>query len=213
MVAATGVASLIFLRTRYTEVAGRGERRTGRALSPAARSVVFDVVTRLLFPVMILCSLFYLFTGHSAPGGGFAAGLIAGLALMIRYLAGGRAELDEAAPIDAGKLLGLGLLISALSALAPVAFGGKILQSYAFDVHLGPLGALHTPWGNLPLLGEIHLVTSLFFDIGVYLVVIGVMLVLARSLGSGIDQHQVENRTPVPRPTPERSGSGGRAVG
>ncbi len=214
VVAATGVASLIFLRTRYTELDAPTRRdrgsanrlgstsgrttwlRAGRTLSPAARSIIFEVVIRLLFPVMILCSLFYLFSGHNNPGGGFAAGLIAGLALVIRYLAGGRSELDEAAPVDAGRLLGLGLLISGLSALAPVPFGGKVLQSYAVDLHLGVLSEVHTPFGALPLLGEIHLVTSLFFDIGVYLVVIGVMLDLARSLGSGIDQHAAENRSP-----------------
>ena len=71
------------------------------------------MVTRLLFPVMIVFSIFLLFAGHNAPGGGFAGGLVAGLALMIRYLAGGRYELDEAAPIDAGVLLGAGLFIAA----------------------------------------------------------------------------------------------------
>ena len=48
-------------------------------------------------------------------------------------------------------------------------------------------------------MGEIHFVTSVIFDIGVYLVVVGVMLDLARSLGSGIDQHEDEDRTPSPQ--------------
>ena len=57
-----------------------------------------------------------------------------------------------------------------------------------------------TPLGPLQLLGSPHLVTSVFFDIGVYLVVVGVMLDLARSLGSGIDQHEAEDRAPAPQP-------------
>ncbi|HEY9293061.1 MAG TPA: Na+/H+ antiporter subunit A [Microlunatus sp.] len=214
MVAATGVASLIFLSTRNPgphrprradtapEAAAAGDAAAGqrmtwlrgeRSLSPFSRSIIFEVMTRLLFPVMILCSLFLLFSGHNAPGGGFAAGLITGLALAIRYLAGGAGELAEAAPIDAGKLLGGGMVISVLSAVAPILFGGRILESYAIDLHL---------WR----VGDVHLVTSMFFDIGVYLVVVGVMLDLIRSLGAGIDRQALEQRAPGQReaaPVPE----------
>ena len=203
MVAATGVASLIFLSTRNpgehrprrapaSEVtpSSGGPRllwlRGNRSLSPYSQSIVFEVMTRLLFPVMILCSLYLLFTGHNSPGGGFAAGLITGLALAIRYLAGGAGELSEAAPIDAGQLLGAGLGVSVLSAVAPMPFGGRILESYAIDI-------------NLSFLGEIHLVTSVFFDIGVYLVVVGVMLDLLRSLGAGIDLQSMQQRAPGQR--------------
>ncbi len=153
--------------------------------------------------------MFLLFAGHNDPGGGFAGGLVAGLALVIRYLAGGSAELDEAAPVDAGRVLGAGLLVAGLSALAPVLVGGRIVQSYDLDITAPYVSYLPTPWGDLPLLGEVHLVTSVFFDIGVYLVVIGVMLDLARSLGAGIDQHEAEDRTPAPR---RPRGSAGRAA-
>jgi multicomponent Na+:H+ antiporter subunit A len=225
VVAATGVASLIFIRRRYTEIepprgAGRPRRRSfqrpesrpanstqGRMtwlrgteqLSPIKRSIIFEVITRLLFPVMILISLFFLFSGHNNPGGGFAGGLIAGLALTIRYLAGGRYELDEAAPVDAGRVLGVGLLTSGLSMLAPILVGGRIGQSFDVVINAPYVSFLPTPWGELPLLGEIHVVTSVVFDIGVYLVVVGVMLDLARSLGAGIDQHEEEDRAPAPR--------------
>jgi multicomponent Na+:H+ antiporter subunit A len=225
VVAATGVASLIFIRRRYTEIepprgAGRPRRRSFRRpesvasnstqgrmtwlrgterLSPIKRSIIFEVITRLLFPVMILVSLFFLFSGHNNPGGGFAGGLIAGLALTIRYLAGGRHELDEAAPVDAGRVLGVGLLTAAVSMLAPILVGGRIGQSFDVVINAPYLSYLPTPWGEITLLGEIHFVTSLIFDIGVYLVVIGVMLDLARSLGSGIDQHEEEDRTPSPQ--------------
>jgi multicomponent Na+:H+ antiporter subunit A len=233
VVAATGVASLIFIRRRYTELepprgAGRPRRRSFRRpeppagrpsgtqgrmtwlrgteqLSPIKRSIIFEVVTRLLFPVMILTSLFFLFSGHNNPGGGFAGGLITGLALTIRYLAGGRYELDEAAPVDAGRVLGVGLLTAGLSSLAPVLVGGRIGQSFDIVINAPYLSYLPTPWGTITLMGEIHFVTSLIFDIGVYLVVIGVMLDLARSLGSGIDQHEEEDRTPSPQSASPRA--------
>ena len=123
-------------------------------------------------------------SGHNSPGGGFAGGLIAGLALMIRYLAGGREELDNAAPIDAGLVLGMGLTVAAVAGLLPTLMGGDVLQTATFDI-------------PIPVLGNLHLVTSVFFDIGVYLVVVGVALDVLRSLGSGIDEHIEEDEAAV----------------
>lgn len=193
--AATGVASLVFVNTRVTtirrireiplptgvpKVATRPGRRVWlpapRTLAPEERSIMFEVVTRILFHVMILVGLYLVLAGHNEPGGGFAGGVVVGLALTVRYLAGGRYELNEAAPVDAGVLLGGGLVVAALSALAPLAFGGHVLQSATLAF-------------SLPLVGEVSLVTSLFFDLGVFLVVVGLVLDLLRSLGSGIDRH------------------------
>jgi multicomponent Na+:H+ antiporter subunit A len=188
VVAATGVASLIFLitdrSTRHRRPAERdpagepsgGWLRSGRLIADERRSVVFEVVTRIIFHTVIVFSIYLMLVGHNAPGGGFAGGLVAGLALMIRYLAGGQAELDEAAPIDAGVVLGIGLAVAALSGLLPTLLGGGVLQSAIVDVHV-------------PALGTLHLVTSVFFDIGVYLVVVGLAIDVLRSLGSGIDGH------------------------
>jgi multicomponent Na+:H+ antiporter subunit A len=206
------VASLIFIRSRYSQLPIRPSAaaepgptgrmtwlRGGETLSPLRRSIIFEVVTRVLFPVMIVVSVYLLIAGHNAPGGGFAGGLVAGMALVIRYLAAGSRELDEAAPVDAGRVLGAGLVLAALSALAPLPFGGRILQSYDISFDFGRLAEVVTPLGPLQVMGTPHLVTSVFFDIGVYLVVIGVMLDLARSLGSGIDQHEAEDRAPAPQ--------------
>ena len=89
---------------------------------------------------------------------------------------------------------------AAAGMLWPVLIGGRIGQSYDAYLGLPWLEGVTLPWGA-PLFGEFHLVTSVFFDVGVYLVVIGVMLDLARSLGAGIDQHEAEDRTPTPRAT------------
>ncbi|ACQ82060.1 NADH dehydrogenase (quinone) [Beutenbergia cavernae DSM 12333] len=216
LVAATGVASLVFRRLRGGRIerardvassdlggvwageesgrlmqqiarlrgsdapAAEGQRNrqwltAGATLAPERRSVIFEITTRLVFHTMIVFSVFLLFSGHNAPGGGFAAGLVAGIALVVRYLAGGRYELAEAAPINPGLLLGSGLFLSAGAGLVPVLFGGQVLQSAVLDVDLGPLGELH---GS----------TALFFDIGVYLVVIGLALDVLRTLGAEIDR-------------------------
>lgn len=193
VVAATGVASLIFLITSRDgrhrpddAIASAPARhshrphrnlwlRAGRTVAPEDRSILFEVVTRLAFHIIIVFSIYLLFVGHNAPGGGFAGGLVAGLALMVRYLAGGRHELDEAAPVDAGLVLGIGLFVATGTGMVPLLFGGDVLQSAVVDF-------------ELPLVGHVHFVTSLFFDIGVYLVVIGLMLDVLRSLGGGIDE-------------------------
>ncbi|MGI8458922.1 MAG: Na+/H+ antiporter subunit A [Propionibacteriaceae bacterium] len=235
VVAATGVASLIFIRRRYVvsvptrvaDHAGRTELpvppasqgrltwlRGSQALLPVHRSTIFEVVTRVLFPVMIVVSVYLLLAGHNAAGGGFAGGLVAGTALVVRYLAAGGQELDEAAPIDAGRVLGAGLLLAGLSALAPLPFGGRVLQSYQLTLHFGPLTELSTPFGVVELLGSPHLVTSVFFDVGVYLIVVGVMLDLARALGAGIDAHEADDQAPTAQPTlRDRAVAGARRQG
>jgi multicomponent Na+:H+ antiporter subunit A len=193
--AATGVASLVFIGSRTSTIRRvrdlappvPGERPTsgagrtvwlpgGRTVTPERRSIIFEVITRLVFHTIVVFSIYLLLTGHNSPGGGFAAGLVTGLALVVRYLAGGRYELDEAAPVDAGALMGTGLVVATGSGLLPLAFGGAVLQSAIIDLHL-------------PLVGDLHLVSSTLFDVGVYLVVVGLVLDLLRSLGSGIDRH------------------------
>ena len=218
LVAATGVASLIFLRRRsgailrsgtaggrtvwrvsadamaplrraaaerreMTVAAGRSPRQHsewlsgGSTLAPQRRSVIFEIATRLLFHTMVVFALFLLFSGHNAPGGGFAAGLAIGIALAVRYLAGGRYELGEAAPVHPGLLLGTGLFLSAGVGLFALVFGGAVLESQILEV-------------TLPVLGHVKLVTSFFFDVGVLLVVLGLVLDILRSLGAEVDRHQ-----------------------
>ncbi|MDE3722507.1 Na+/H+ antiporter subunit A [Nocardiopsis sp. N85] len=148
------------------------------ALPTERRSVIFEVVSRFLFPVVMIISVYLLLTGHGAVGGGFAAGIVAGLAFIVRYLAGGRFELYNTAWVQPGVLIGAGLAISTGIALGGAIFGSEVLAGG--DVHL-----------DLWILGEPHLTVSLFFDIGVYLLVIGLILDILRSLGARIDE-QIE---------------------
>lgn len=175
-------------RARPTPTARRDWLTGGRTLAPRRRSVIFEVVARLLFHTMVLYSLFLLFSGHNAPGGGFAGGLVVGIALAVRYLAGGRYELGEALPVQPGVLLGLGLFLSAGVGLVALAAGGSVLQSWVLDAHL-------------PVLGDVHLVTSLAFDVGVYLVVVGLVLDILRSLGAELDRRVEYGEDPAEEAT------------
>src|SRR5690606_31826387 len=153
----------------------------GDLIDPRYRSLVLEVTTRLVFPTMMILSVYFFFSGHNAPGGGFAGGLVAGLALVLRYLAGGRYELGEAVPIDAGKILGLGLTFAAGTALVSMFLGAPALSSATLEL-------------TLPLLGDIKIVTALFFDLGVYLIVVGLILDVLRSLGARLDAETVGER-------------------
>lgn len=156
---------------QYTEIVWL---RGSELRNPRNRSFILEVTTRLLFPAMMVLSLYFLFAGHNAPGGGFAGGLVAGLALVLRYLAGGRYELGESVRVDAGKILGLGLTLAAGTAVVSILLGAPALSSA-------------TMYFDLPLFGEVKFVTALIFDIGVYLLVIGLVVDVLRSLGARLD--------------------------
>ncbi|KAA6432931.1 Na+/H+ antiporter subunit A [Agrococcus sediminis] len=202
LAAATGVASLIFVRRpvaggsgvlRQPSKASRSRGFLAGSFGDASMdSPVLEMITRLLFPIMMLVSIYLLAVGHNEPGGGFAGGLVAGIALAVRYLAGGREELTEAVPFDAGKLLGGGMAVVIASVVWPILIGGRIGESYAIEA-------------TLPLLGDQKLVTTLFFDIGVWLIVFGAMLDFVRSLGAGIDLHGEQDLAPRPAWRSDRS--------
>ncbi|AWB82660.1 Na+/H+ antiporter subunit A [Corynebacterium yudongzhengii] len=185
IIAATGVASLIFRNRSFTRDTRRPVLRThGRRWLAADvepekvqnRSIMVDIATRILFPSMMVLSVYFFFAGHNAPGGGFAGGLVAALAFSLRYLAGGRAELEEALPIDAGRLLGLGLIASGLAAVLPMILDGA-----------PPLTSYYWSWENVPLIGYFSIPSALLFDVGVYLIVIGLIKHVLDSTGSQLD--------------------------
>ncbi|MGB4776803.1 Na+/H+ antiporter subunit A [Microbacterium sp.] len=147
----------------------------GQRVRPENRSIMLEVIVRILFHTIIVVSIYLLFAGHNLPGGGFAGGLVAGMALVMRYVAGGRYELGAAAPTDAGRLLGAGMTLAVACAVVPLLFGAAPLTSWFWEA-------------ELPVVGHVEFVTSTLFDIGVYLVVIGLVLDVLRSLGAEVDR-------------------------
>ena len=154
----------------------------GQRVGAENRSIILEVIVRILFHTIVVVSLYVLFAGHNLPGGGFAGGLIAGMALVMRYVAGGRHELGAAAPTDAGRLLGIGMTIAVACAMVPLLFGLPPLKSAFFELDVAGLGA-------------VEFVTSTLFDVGVYLVVIGLVLDVLRSLGAEVDRQAQELRS------------------
>jgi multicomponent Na+:H+ antiporter subunit A len=134
------------------------------------RSLILDTSLRVIYHPVLVLSLYLLFAGHNQPGGGFVGGLVAGAAISLRFIAGGIDELRAAVILPPWWLIGAGLAVASLTALAPLALGGAVLESGIVE------------W-TLPLLGKVKSTSALVFDIGVYLVVAGLVLMMFEAFG------------------------------
>ena len=135
------------------------------------RSLILHRAVEVVFPVALVFAVFLLFAGHNAPGGGFVGGLVAGAAFVLRYVDGGSAEVRRAARVHPETLVGTGLTMAAITGAVGWIDGGAFLESHKLSV-------------DLPLLGTAKTTTSLPFDIGVMLVVVGLVIMILRTLGS-----------------------------
>lgn len=131
------------------------------------------VPARIIFYTVIAASMYLLFAGHNRPGGGFVGALVAGGAIAVRYIAGGISDVRRVARVRPWTALGIGLLVAAVTATTPLVFGRAILYAAVWET-------------NLPVVGEIAVSSVLAFDIGVYLVVIGVVLMVFEAFGDDL---------------------------
>lgn len=134
------------------------------------RSLILEVGVDTIFHTVLVFSVFLLFAGHNAPGGGFVGGLVAGAALVLRYLEGGSDRVGESARVEPSALLGAGLFLAAITGVASMVAGGAFLESGKLTL-------------DLPVLGELKTTSALPFDVGVYLVVVGLVLMILRTIG------------------------------
>ncbi len=134
------------------------------------RSVIADTGSRTIVPTIVAVSVFMLIVGHDAPGGGFIGGLLAGAALLVVFLAGGDDSVRRLLPIRPRLLIGAGILIAVATAVLGLVFGSAFLDAGKLTLDL---------W----LFGEISAGSALVFDIGVYLVVVGLVATVLLELG------------------------------
>jgi multicomponent Na+:H+ antiporter subunit B len=131
--------------------------------------LILPTAARLLLPLLLLFSVFLLLRGHNQPGGGFAAGLVVAAAFALYAIATNVSTARRALVVAPRTLIGAGLLVARGSGLLPVLGGRPFLTGL---------------WGYLPLPGggRVDVGTPLLFDVGVYLVVIGMTLTIVLSL-------------------------------
>ena len=137
----------------------------------AARpSTILDAGITLTSGPILVFSIYLLTAGHNQPGGGFAGGLVAGVAVLLAWAGGGTALVKSIVPVRSSALMGTGLLVASLTGIAPLLLGLGFLESGYVEV-------------AVPLIGTVKLVSATLFDTGVYLLVVGMSLGLVRALG------------------------------
>jgi multicomponent Na+:H+ antiporter subunit B len=125
------------------------------------RSTLLSYVARAVLPMILVFALFLLLRGHDAPGGGFIAGLVTSLAAVLAALALGLEAVQAALSPIVRPMPWIGLTIAAASGLPAVARGQSFLTHYQLELRVTE----HL---------ELQVATTLLFDVGVYLVVVGV---------------------------------------
>jgi len=136
-----------------------------RSTTGAGTSHILRTTTRLLLPLLLLFSLFLLVRGHNEPGGGFSGGLVAASAFVLYRFAFGRQAASKVLPISPLALLGTGLLVAMSSGLLSLLVGNPLMTGL---------------WDEIaaPGFGSLHVGTPLLFDVGVYITVVGVTLLI-----------------------------------
>ncbi|HZH00305.1 MAG TPA: Na+/H+ antiporter subunit B [Flavisolibacter sp.] len=136
------------------------------------KTIILKTASGYLLPLLLLFAVFILLRGHYEPGGGFVGGLVAAVAFVLHAFANGLKETRKFLKIHPGVLIPFGLAISLLSGLAPMLAGDAFMKGIW----------LQQP---LPVIGLVG--SALFFDIGVFFVVIGISLTILFTLSEATD--------------------------
>lgn len=178
-----GIAALVIFA--LTETLLKGDAARHLAVMPEAvqagdrHPLMLVVITRVLLPLSLVVALYIFLRGHNQPGGGFVAALVTSVAFAMQYMASGYAWTVERQKISYHTLIGLGVLSAVLTG-AGAWFSGTPFLTSAYG------------YFKLPLLEEFELATAMGFDLGVYLCVLGAVMLTLNSFGrfGRIRRHQ-----------------------
>jgi len=131
---------------------------------------ILAVLARILLPLALLVSAFIFLRGHNLPGGGFIAGLITSVALILQYVSSGVVWMQQRLRWNYRSMAALGVAVAALTGLGSFAWGYPFLTTSFTHIH----------W---PVVGDFELATAMVFDLGVYITVVGATLLILAQLG------------------------------
>jgi multicomponent K+:H+ antiporter subunit A len=134
------------------------------------QSLVLTQITRFLLPLALMVSIYFFLRGHNAPGGGFIAGLITAIALILQYMASGIAWTQQQWRQKYHKVIAWGLFIAIFTGSGSWLFNHPFLTSAFGHFHL-------------PAIGAFELATAMLFDLGVYFTVVGVVMLILATFG------------------------------
>jgi multicomponent K+:H+ antiporter subunit A len=203
-----GIAGITIFALLDAALNGKSRRHAATALQSVeqrgeAHPLILVVATRVLLPLVLTAGIYIFLRGHNLPGGGFIAGIVVAIAFIMQYMASGYAWAHERTRFDPQLMIGGGVALAGLTGLASSVFGYPLLSS----TH---------GYFDLPVLGQIELASVIAFDLGVFLAVVGTVLLALASISrvEGIgDERQPEEllrtRQPVhapitAAPAPER---------
>ena len=133
--------------------------------------IMLAMLMRPLLPLALVVSVYMLLRGHNLPGGGFIAGLITAVALILQFVASGFDFPPLRLRANYLRVMAVGLALAAFTGVGSILFGAAFLTSAYTHLHI-------------PLIGDVELATAMVFDIGVYLVVVGCVLAILTEFGN-----------------------------
>ena len=140
------------------------------------------VLVRLLLPLACMVAFYLFMRGHNEPGGGFVAGLVLSVALLLQSIISGTHWVEAHLQLYPRRWIGMGLLFALATGLGAIGWGFPFLAS-------------HTAHFTLPLIGDIHLASALFFDLGVFTLVVGsTLLILTAIAHQSVRSHRHHDR-------------------
>lgn len=135
--------------------------------------LILRSITKLVVFIILTLAIYLFFSGHNAPGGGFIGGLVLASAIVLLLLTYDIETIKYGIPVDFKIVSAIGSLIVLLTGLGSILFGQPFLtQTFAtFDI---------------PILGERELSTVTFFELGVALAVVGVVITIILSISEDV---------------------------
>jgi len=166
-----GIAAMgIYALLKDLNLASAKYDSLGRPWAKDAHPLVLVTISRPLLPLALLIAVYIFLRGHNLPGGGFVAGLITSVALVLQYVASGVGWVHSRMPGDYHPVVALGVLLAGLTGVGSWVFGYPFLTSSFTYV-------------SLPVIGKFELATAMLFDTGVFLTVVGSTLLMLANLG------------------------------
>lgn len=176
-IAALGIFKLIAKMRIY--VPTRDDK--GRAWNNDPHPMMLAMISQSLLPLALLVSVYIFLRGHNVPGGGFIAGLITSVAIIQQYVANGVMWIKPRMKLDYQWMIAGGILIATATGLGSWIFDKPFLTTW-FD-------HFHLPW-----VGEFELASAMLFDLGVYLTVVGAVLLILANLGKLTTSERIDEK-------------------
>ncbi len=174
-------AESVTIPAQQTNTVDPASQQTPAEQANSGYLLIPGVYLRLLLPLITVCAIYFFMRGHNLPGGGFIAGLIFAVGIIIQYMLAGTVWIESHFKLNPHRWIAMGIALACVAGIGAMALGYPFLTSHTAHLHL-------------PLLGELHLPSAFVFDLGVFCVVVGTtMLILVALAHQSVRSHRLPN--------------------